>query len=68
VARTTTITLGGDLEVGRIGFGAMRLTGPNLWGEYLDRDGGIALLRHVVEAGVSYIDTADMYGPTPMNS
>jgi len=67
VARTTTITLGGDLQVGRIGYGAMRLTGPNLWGEYADRDGGIALLRQAVEAGVTLIDTADVYGPTPMN-
>jgi hypothetical protein len=62
MARTTTITLGGDLEVGRIGFGAMRLTGPNLWGEYPDRDGGIVLLRQAVEAGVTLIDTADLGG------
>jgi hypothetical protein len=58
-----TITLGGDLRVGRIGYGAMRLTGPHLWGEYLDRDGGIALLRQAVDAGVTLIDTADLYGP-----
>ena len=57
------ITLGGDLRVGRIGYGAMRLTGPDLWGEYPDRDGGIALLRQAVEAGVTLIDTADIYGP-----
>src|SRR6266478_9748280 len=57
------ITLGGDLRVGRIGYGAMRLTGPNLWGEYDDRDGGIGLLRQAVEAGVTLIDTADVYGP-----
>ena len=63
VARTTTITLGGDLQVGRIGYGAMRLTGTNGWGEYADRDGGIALLRQAVEAGVTLIDTADVYGP-----
>jgi aryl-alcohol dehydrogenase-like predicted oxidoreductase len=60
---TATITLGGDLQVGRIGYGAMRLTGPNLWGEYADHDGGIALLRKAVEAGVTLIDTADVYGP-----
>jgi aryl-alcohol dehydrogenase-like predicted oxidoreductase len=59
VARTT-ITLGGDLRVGRIGYGAMRLTGLNLWGEYADRDGGIAL-RQAAEAGVTLIDTADVY-------
>ena len=63
MARTTTITLGGDLQVARIGYGAMQLTGPNQWGEYPDRDGGIALLRQVVEAGVTLIDTADAYGP-----
>jgi hypothetical protein len=63
MAEQTMITLGGDLRVGRIGYGAMRLTGPDLWGEYPDRDGGIALLRRAVEAGVTLIDTADVYGP-----
>jgi pyridoxine 4-dehydrogenase len=63
VARATAITLGGDLQVGRIGYGAMRLTGTNRWGEYPDRNGGIALLRQAVEAGVTFIDTADVYGP-----
>jgi aryl-alcohol dehydrogenase-like predicted oxidoreductase len=57
------ITLGGDVQVGRIGYGAMRLTGPDLWGEYPDRDGGIARLRGAVDAGVTLIDTADVYGP-----
>lgn len=47
----------------RLGYGAMRLTGPGMWGEYPDRDAGIALLRLVVEAGVTFIDTADAYGP-----
>jgi pyridoxine 4-dehydrogenase len=59
----TTITLGGNLQVGRIGYGAMRLTGPDLFGDYPDQDGGIALLRQAVEAGVTLIDTADVYGP-----
>jgi pyridoxine 4-dehydrogenase len=57
------ITLGGDLQVGRIGYGAMRLTGPDLWGEYPDRDGAIALLRQAAGAGITLIDTADVYGP-----
>jgi pyridoxine 4-dehydrogenase len=57
------ITLGGDLQVGRVGYGAMQLTGTNHWGDYPDRDGGLALLRQAVEAGVTLIDTADMYGP-----
>jgi aryl-alcohol dehydrogenase-like predicted oxidoreductase len=58
-----TVTIGGDLTVGRIGFGAMRLTGDQVWGEYPDHDGGIAVLRRVVESGVTFIDTADVYGP-----
>src|SRR3954469_12647038 len=58
-----TITIGGELTVGRIGFGAMRLTGDQVWGEYPDHDGGMALLRHVVDSGVTFIDTADVYGP-----
>ncbi|MFG1642411.1 aldo/keto reductase [Amycolatopsis sp. NPDC049252] len=47
----------------RIGYGAMRLTGPGHWGEYPDREAGIKLLRQVVDAGVTLIDTADVYGP-----
>ncbi len=58
-----TITLGGDLTVGRIGYGAMQLTGKQVWGDYPDRDAGIHLLRGAVEAGVTFIDTADVYGP-----
>ena len=58
-----TFQLGGDLEVGRLGFGAMRITGPGIWGEPEDADGARRLLRHVVEAGVTLIDTADSYGP-----
>ncbi|HEY6411404.1 MAG TPA: aldo/keto reductase [Ktedonobacteraceae bacterium] len=58
-----TFTLGSDLMVKRLGYGAMRLTGSGMWGEYPDRDAGMALLKHVVEAGVTFIDTADAYGP-----
>jgi pyridoxine 4-dehydrogenase len=58
-----TLTLGGDLEVRRLGFGAMRITGQGIWGEPSDPAGARALLRHVVEAGVQLIDTADSYGP-----
>jgi pyridoxine 4-dehydrogenase len=58
-----TVTIGSDLTVGRIGFGAMQLTGPKVWGEYPDHDRGVALLREVVAAGVTFIDTADVYGP-----
>ena len=58
-----TVTIGGDLTVGAIGYGAMQLTGPKVWGEYPDHDRAIALLREVVALGVTYIDTADVYGP-----
>src|SRR3954471_9524338 len=57
------VSIGGDLSVGQLGFGAMQLTGPQVWGDYPDRDAGIALLRGVVERGVTFIDTADVYGP-----
>ena len=59
----TTLTIGGDLTVGRIGYGAMQLTGPKTWGDYPDHDKAINLLREVVASGVTFIDTADVYGP-----
>src|SRR3954451_3473305 len=59
----TTVTIGGDLVANRIGFGAMQLTGKQVWGEYPDHEGGIALLRAVYDAGMNFIDTADVYGP-----
>jgi len=58
-----TITIGGDLAVGRLGFGAMRITGPGVWGDPPDRQAALALLRRVAERGVTLIDTADSYGP-----
>src|SRR3954463_7729340 len=58
-----TVSIGGDLTVGRVGYGAMQLTGPKVWGEYPDHDKGIALLQEVVAVGVTFIDTADAYGP-----
>jgi aryl-alcohol dehydrogenase-like predicted oxidoreductase len=57
-----TLTLG-DLEVRRLGYGAMRITGDGVWGEPADRDGALAVLRRAVELGVNLIDTADSYGP-----
>jgi pyridoxine 4-dehydrogenase len=57
------ITIGGELRTGRVGYGAMRLTGPDLLGDYPDWDGGIAFLRAAVDAGLTLIDTADVYGP-----
>src|ERR1700694_3713311 len=53
----------GDKTVHRLGFGAMRLTGPGIWGEPKDRPEAIRVLRRAVELGVDFIDTADSYGP-----
>ncbi len=58
-----TIDIGGDLTVNRMGFGAMRITGPGIWGEPTDREQARAALRKAVELGVNFIDTADSYGP-----
>jgi pyridoxine 4-dehydrogenase len=58
------ITIGGDLRVHRLAFGAMRITGDGIWGPPADRAGAVALIRHVVESGVNFIDTADSYGPS----
>jgi pyridoxine 4-dehydrogenase len=58
-----TVTLGGDLTVNRLGFGAMRLTGQGVWGPPADRDECLRVLRRAVELGVNFIDTADSYGP-----
>jgi aryl-alcohol dehydrogenase-like predicted oxidoreductase len=62
-AAAGTIDVGGDLTVNRLGFGAMRITGPGIWGEPPDHDQAIATLRKAVELGVNFIDTADSYGP-----
>lgn len=61
--RHETFTLGGDLEVRRLGFGAMRITGPRIWGPPEDPENVLRLLRRVVAEGVNLIDTADAYGP-----
>jgi aryl-alcohol dehydrogenase-like predicted oxidoreductase len=58
-----TFRLGGDLEVRRLGYGAMRLCGPGIIGWPDDRENALAVLRRVVELGVTFIDTADAYGP-----
>ena len=55
--------IGGDLTVNRLGFGAMRITGPGIWGEPEDRDEALAVLKRLPELGVDFIDTADSYGP-----
>ncbi|HEX4731794.1 MAG TPA: aldo/keto reductase [Solirubrobacterales bacterium] len=62
-AASGTFKLGGDLEVNRLGYGTMQLTGEGVWGEPDDHDEAIAVLRRAVEEGVNFIDTADSYGP-----
>jgi len=62
-ARSGTFTIGGDLPVHRLGFGAMRITGQGIWGPPEDHDEAIRVLRRAVELGITLIDTADSYGP-----
>jgi pyridoxine 4-dehydrogenase len=62
-AKSGTFAIGGDLPVHRLGYGAMQLTGPGVWGEPTDRAQAIAVLRRAVELGINLIDTADSYGP-----
>ncbi|HET7270204.1 MAG TPA: aldo/keto reductase [Rubrobacter sp.] len=63
INRAGTLELGGDLPVRRLGFGAMRLCGPGIWGEPEDPGSAEAVLRRVAELGINFIDTADAYGP-----
>lgn len=62
-AQAGTITLGGDLTVNRMGFGAMRITGKGIWGPPADPQEALRVLRRAVDLGVKFIDTADSYGP-----
>ena len=62
-AAVPTFKLGGQLEIHRLGFGAMRITGEGIWGEPKDREAAKQVLRRAVELGVDFIDTADAYGP-----
>jgi len=62
-AAAGTVTLGGDLTVNRLGYGAMRITGRGIWGPPADKPAALATLRRAVELGVNFIDTADSYGP-----
>jgi len=57
------LRIAGELEINRLGFGAMRITGKGIWGEPKDRAGAIRVLRRAVELGINFIDTADSYGP-----
>ncbi|MGZ3454255.1 MAG: aldo/keto reductase, partial [Polyangiales bacterium] len=58
-----SLTIGGDLTIHRMGFGAMRITGENIWGEPKDRKECEKVLRRLVSLGVNFVDTADSYGP-----
>lgn len=58
-----TFRIGGDLEVNRLGYGTMQLTGPGVWGPPKDHDEAIRVLKRAVELGVNFFDTADSYGP-----
>jgi len=62
-AASGTFFLGGDLRIQRLGFGAMRITGPGIWGEPTDREEAIRVLKRLPDLGVNFIDTADAYGP-----
>lgn len=62
-AAAGTVALAGKVTVNRLGYGAMRITGPGIWGPPQDLDAAIAVLRRAVELGVNFIDTADSYGP-----
>jgi aryl-alcohol dehydrogenase-like predicted oxidoreductase len=62
-ARAGIFRIGGELEVNRFGFGAMRITGPGIWGEPADRVEALRTLRRLPELGINFIDTADSYGP-----
>jgi len=62
-AASGSFTLGGDLPVHRLGYGAMRITGPGVWGPPQDHDESVRVLRRAVELGITLIDTADSYGP-----
>ena len=63
VAPTDTFSIGGDLPVHRLGYGAMQLPGPGVWGEPADPENARRVVRAAVEQGVDFIDTADSYGP-----
>ena len=62
-SQSGTFKLGGDIEVNRLGYGAMRITGPGIWGPPADRGEVLRTLRRLPELGVNFIDTADSYGP-----
>jgi len=63
-----TFSLGGEVPVTRMGYGAMQLAGPGVWGPPRDHDTAVAVLREAVESGVTHLDTSDYYGPHTVNA
>ena len=63
ISQAGEVSLANEVSVHRLGYGAMRLTGPGIWGPPKDRKAALAVLRRAVELGVNFIDTADSYGP-----
>lgn len=61
--KSGTFSIGGDLKIHRLGFGAMRITGKGIWGEPPDHEQAVRTLESLHEYGVDFIDTADSYGP-----
>src|SRR5476651_2220089 len=59
----STFQIGGEISINRLGFGAMQITGPGIWGPPRDADEAIRVLKRLPELGVNFIDTADSYGP-----
>src|SRR5215467_5447595 len=62
-SKSGSFKIGGDIKVHRLGFGAMRITGPHIWGPPLDRSETIRTLKRLRELGIDFVDTADSYGP-----
>ena len=62
-SKSGSFRIGGDIEVNRLGFGAMRITGPGIWGSPADRAEAIRTLKPLPALGVNFVDTADSYGP-----
>ena len=62
-SKSGSLKIGSDIEINRLGFGAMRLTGPGIWGPPVDRAEAIRTLKRVPDLGINFIDTADSYGP-----
>ena len=61
--KSGSFKIGGDIEIHRLGFGAMRITGPRIWGPPLDKDEAVRALKRLPELGIDFVDTEDSYGP-----